>query len=85
MSNIWQLQHAKSKFSELVKRTLSDGAQIITRHGRKSVVLLPFEEYNQLSHRSENLADLLLSSPLAGSELSIERNRDLPRQLEMEP
>ena len=31
MNNIWQLQDAKSKFSEMVERTLVNGAQIVTR------------------------------------------------------
>ncbi len=45
MMDLWQLQEAKSRFSELVERTLRNGAQIITRRGQKVVVLLPYEEY----------------------------------------
>ncbi len=29
----WQLQEAKQKFSELVRRALDEGPQIVTRHG----------------------------------------------------
>ena len=45
MNNIWQLKDAKGKFNELVERTLVDGAQIVTCRGRKTVVILPFEDY----------------------------------------
>jgi prevent-host-death family protein len=31
--NLWQLQEAKARFSELVERTLRNGAQIVTRRG----------------------------------------------------
>jgi len=85
MNNIWQLQEAKSKFSEMVDRTLENGVQIITRRGRNTVVILPFDEYVRLTKRTESLAQFLLASPLAGSELIIERNKSTPRDLEIEP
>ena len=45
----WQLQEAKSKFSELVRRTLEEGPQTITRHGREAVVMISDEEYRRLA------------------------------------
>jgi antitoxin Phd len=85
MNNIWQLQEAKSKFSQLVDRALSQGAQIITRRGRNAVVVLPYTEYERLTRQGGSLARFLLTSPLAGSELTIERDRDLPRDIGIEP
>lgn len=85
MNNIWQLQDAKSKLSELVDRALTQGAQIITRRGRKAVVVLPYAEYERLTRGSGGLAKYLLSSPLAGSDLAVERNQDLPREIGIEP
>lgn len=29
----WQVQEAKQRFSELVRRTLAEGPQKVTRHG----------------------------------------------------
>lgn len=84
MNNIWQLQDAKSKFSEVVDRALAQGVQIITRRGRKAVVVLPFAEYERLTRGGGSLAEYLLSSPLAGSELAIERDQDLPREIGIE-
>ena len=43
MNNIWQLQEAKSKFSEVIDRALSHGVQIVTRRGKKTAVVLPFD------------------------------------------
>ena len=85
MNNIWQLQDAKSKFSEVVEHALSQGTQIVTCRGKKTVVVMPFEEYEKLTHQSGSLAQFLLSSPLADSELSFERNKDLPRAIGIEP
>ena len=84
MSNIWQLQDAKSRFSELVERAISQGTQIVTRRGKKAVVVMPYEEYERLTQPKENLAQFLLASPLAGSELVIERDKSLPRAIEIE-
>jgi antitoxin Phd len=84
VNNIWQIQEAKSKFSEVVDRALAQGVQIITRRGRKAVVMIPYVEYERLTQHSGSLAQFLLESPLAGSELNIERDQDLPRDMNIE-
>ena len=84
MNNIWQLQEAKSRFSELVERALANGAQIVTRRGRKTVVVLPFDEYERLAKPSDSLAQFLLTSPLSGSGLSTVRDKSTPRNIEIE-
>ncbi len=83
--NIWQLQEAKSKFSQLVEQVLASGAQIITRHGKKTVVILPYAEFEALTQRAGSLSSFLRRSPLAGSNLVITRDTDLPREIEVEP
>ena len=85
MNNIWQLQVAKSKFSELVEQALINGAQIITRRGQNTVVILPFEEYERLIRQPDSLVEFLLASPLHGADLTIERDKSSPRQIEIEP
>ena len=85
MNNIWQLQEAKSKFCELIERTLKQGVQVVTRRGQRVVVMLPFEEYERLTQKKENLSSFLLSSPLAGSDLIVERDKSLLRNVEIEP
>jgi antitoxin Phd len=85
MNNIWQLQDAKSKFSEVVDCALSQGTQIVTRRGKKAVVVMPFDEYERLTQRNGLLSHFLLSSPLAESEIIIERNKATHRRIELEP
>jgi antitoxin Phd len=85
MNNIWQLQDAKNKFSEVIDCALTQGTQIVTRHGKKTVVVMPFDEYEKLTHQNGSLSDFLLCSPLKDSELLVERNKDLPRIIGIEP
>ena len=85
MNNVWQLQDAKSKFSQVVDRALAQGVQIVTRRGKRAVVIMPFEEYEHLTHQSGSLAQFLLASPLSGSELEIDRDKSLARTIEIEP
>jgi len=83
--NTWQLQEAKSRFSELVERALANGVQVVTKRGEKTVVVLPYAEYERLVRRPQRLSEFLLASPLAGSELNLERDKSLPRDIEIEP
>ena len=46
--NTWQLQDAKNKFSNLVKSAQKDGPQIVTKHGKKTIVILAFEDFKKL-------------------------------------
>ena len=85
MNNIWQLQDAKSKFSEVVEQAILHGAQIVTRRGKKTVVVIPYDEYERLTQPKENLSQFLLNSPWAASELKIERDKSLPRSVDIEP
>ena len=72
----WQLQEAKNNLSKLIDRALTDGPQIITRHGVEVVVVMPVARYRKLTRPERNLADFLLHSPLRNSDLVIERDPD---------
>jgi len=57
----WQLQEAKAKFSELVDKAEKEGAQVITRRGIETAVILPFDEWKRLSASARpTLKELLL-------------------------
>jgi prevent-host-death family protein len=65
----WQLQAAKAKFSELVRKAVDEGPQIVTRHGKDAVVVVSFEEYRKLCERKPSLKDILMSGPEGELEL----------------
>lgn len=60
---VWQLQEAKQRFSELVERARSEGAQVVTRRGREVVVVLAIEQYRDLTGGADDFKDFLLSAP----------------------
>lgn len=80
MGMSWQLQEAKNKFSEVVDRALKDGPQEITKHGKKTAVIISMSDYKRLKARKGNLADFFRKSPLAG--IDINRRKDLSRKVE---
>jgi antitoxin Phd len=81
MQSTWQLQDAKNRFSEVVNRAITDGPQEISRHGKKTAVILSIEEYRRLKKTTQekNLIDFFQKSPL--SQIAMERPRDYPREV----
>jgi prevent-host-death family protein len=79
----WQLQEAKSKFSQVVREAQTSGPQVITVHGKEAVVVLSTEEYKHLTHSQGSLAEFLHNSPLRSSGLMVERDQELGRDLEL--
>jgi prevent-host-death family protein len=85
MNNTWIFQDAKNRFSEIVDLAITQGVQIGTRRGKEVVAVIPYEEYERLIRRTGSLAQFLLTSPLSGSELKIECNKNLPQTSDFEP
>ena len=77
----WQLQEAKSKFSEVVKRALSEGPQGITVRGEPVAVLISRAEYARLTQPKPGFVELMRASPMAGLALDIERQPGLTREI----
>ena len=76
----WQLQEAKSRFSEVVDLTITEGPQLVTRRGEEAVVILAAADYRRLVGEGPNLIDHLLNAP-RGEALAIERSREPIRDL----
>ena len=80
----WQLQEAKQRFSELVRRTLEEGPQVVTRHGEEVVVVVPAKEFRRMNGEKPDFKEFLMSAP-EGLDLIIpERPRnDFPREVDL--
>ena len=78
----WQLQEAKQKFSELVRRALEDGPQVVTRHGEEVVVVVPAEEFRRLTGDKPDFKEFLMSAPDL-SVLDLERPKEMTRDIEL--
>jgi antitoxin Phd len=79
----WQLQDAKARLSEVVKKAMHEGPQHITLHGEPAAVVLSEAEYQRLRKRPSRFVDFLRCSPLKGAELDWERDRSLPRDIRL--
>ena len=79
----WQLQEAKARFSELVKRANAEGPQDITVHGRPVAVLISREDFDKLRRPQELFVDFMRRSPLVGVKIGLGRDRSKTRKVEL--
>ncbi|HNC09603.1 MAG TPA: type II toxin-antitoxin system Phd/YefM family antitoxin [Anaerolineales bacterium] len=80
MEAIWQIQDAKNKFSEMITCAINQGPQLITKHGEKAAVVISYLEYEKLRKSQGKLSEFFSTSPLAGIQLDLNRNKSLPRR-----
>jgi prevent-host-death family protein len=78
----WQVQTAKQRFSELVERAVSEGPQVVTKHGRETVVVLEIGEYRRLLGVPMDFKEFLMSGP-DFSLLDLERDASPPRDVDL--
>lgn len=79
MMHTWQLQEAKSRFSEVVDLSLSEGPQMVTRRGQDAVVILSALDYRRMTGVPA-LLKTLLDAP-RGESLDMERTHESIRDL----
>jgi prevent-host-death family protein len=49
---MWQVEEAKTKFSEFLNEALHEGPQVLSRKGAPVAVLVPIEEWERLQKRA---------------------------------
>jgi prevent-host-death family protein len=81
MKSSWPLQDAKNQFSRVVECAASEGAQMITKHGKPAAVVLSAADYAELRADRPRLVDVLRDCPVA--DLAIERIDDRPQDMEL--
>jgi antitoxin Phd len=78
----WQLQEAKTKFSEVIEEATTKGPQIITRHGSERAVVLSIAEYRALTAHKPDLRAYLLGGPKF-DDFEVVRDRDMGREVDL--
>lgn len=74
--NVWTLQDAKNRFSEVVRAALDTGPQIVTRRGEEAVVIVDAKEFARLGTPKMSLLEVMQRAPLPdGVQLDIPRMR----------
>jgi prevent-host-death family protein len=81
----WQLQEAKARFSEVVRRAKQEGPQHVTVHGREEVVVVGADEYRRLAgeRRGQALVDALRMSPHPSASIEPSRLRLRVRDVDL--
>jgi antitoxin Phd len=82
MKTSWKLQDAKAKLSQLVEDALKIGPQIVTRRGKKTVVILSVEEYEKLTSKKPTLKAFLLNCPKMDDDFEFQRQKDYSRNID---
>jgi len=73
---VWAVQDAKARFSEMLDRCVDEGAQIVTKRGEQTAVLVPIREWRRLTEAATpTLKDLLLSDVGRGDLPIVERGK----------
>lgn len=78
----WQVQEAKQKFSELVRKAQQEGPQVVTRHGEEVAVLVSAKTYRELRGSAKDFKTFLLQAPDL-AELEFERSCEPARIVEL--
>lgn len=81
LNNLWQLQDAKNRFSNLVDKANNIGPQIVTKHGKEAVVVLSISEYKKLVKPKINIIKFFQKSPLSDFDIDFKRGKELPREI----
>lgn len=59
--NIWPVQDAKARFSELLELSMREGPQLVTKRGTAAAVLVAVAEWEALNARAQRtLVEVLL-------------------------
>ena len=82
-SKKWQLQEAKNRFSEVVRKASEEGPQTVTKHGKDSVVVLSAEDYRKLRQPKTSLIEFFQTSPLSEVEIDLKRDKSPARQVDL--
>ena len=76
-----QLRDAKSNLSAVVDEAMAGKPAVITRHGKRQVVVLSYDEWERLSH-VPSFGRLLMAAPVTAGDLP-RRNASKPRRTDL--
>ena len=76
----WQIQGAKARLSEVVKKAAKEGSQKITNHEESAAVVIRSKEYQRFKHPKGSFVKFMRNSPPYGLELDLRREQTLTRK-----
>jgi len=80
----WQMQEAKAKFAEVIRRARDEGPQSVSVRGEDAVVVVSNDTFRKLTGGpGEDFATFIRRSPLAGAGLTVRRSRSRGRAVKL--
>ena len=76
----WQLQDAKSRFSELIDETIEKGPQVVTRRGIDTAVVISIKEWQKLKNKKRQTWKEVLIGEGPRFELSLPKRAKAKRR-----
>ena len=67
----WPVQDAKARFSEFLQACISNGPQLVTKHGAEAAVLVPVAQWRRLQAAAPQSLKQLLLDPAGLGDLAI--------------
>jgi len=81
MPRVWQVQEAKARFSEMLKYSVSEGPQVVTKRGVEAAVLVSIDEWRRLKRSAKrDFKELLLAPEARTDELVTPRTTHRHRE-----
>ncbi|MSP36371.1 MAG: type II toxin-antitoxin system Phd/YefM family antitoxin [Limnohabitans sp.] len=81
---MWQMQEAKARLSEVIKCAQTLGPQNITVHGQPVAVVVSQAMFEKLTGNQQSLVSFMQSSPLyAMEDVPLERDKSLTRKVSL--
>jgi prevent-host-death family protein len=74
----WQLQEAKARLSELIRRATDEGPQHVSVRGEPAAVVLSEQDYRELTSSQPSIVDHILAGEPWPDDL-VEAINDRPR------
>jgi len=81
----WQMQDAKARFAELIRKATDEGPQVVTHRGVETAVVLSMKDFRRLDGTHPSFADYLLSGPRLDDDAIAainDRSKDAGRDVE---
>jgi prevent-host-death family protein len=79
----WQLQDAKARFSEVIKKARKEGPQQVTVRGKPSAMVISVDEYEAMKQQRPDFVRFMRTSPLSGMELDVSRSDSPTRDIDL--
>lgn len=80
---VWQLQEAKAQLSKVVRLCMAKKPQIISVHGKEEIIMMALDDYKKLVSKKPSFIEFMKKSPLKGVKLDLERDKSLPRDIDL--